>query len=156
MANPAHQDLLGNDEQELRPRSPSGQPSRPAPPRTISQPSMRPVRRPSGGGGGTMRRVGLFLKILLGDMTIWAVLSGVLTYEVMTRGMDARHALVGAAAGLLVAIAVSIGLKQVANRIVRLNRSALEISRGDLSKGLPSETSLLGAHEVDELSVAIS
>src|SRR5438067_6421298 len=154
MATPAHQDLLGIDEQELRPLSPSA-PSRPAPPRTISQPSMKPVRRPSG-GSGTMRRVGLFLKILLGDMTIWAVLSGVLTYEVATRGMDARHALAGAAAGLLIAIAVSIGLKQVANRIVRLNRSALEISRGDLSKGLPAETSLLGADEVDELSVAIA
>src|SRR5438309_6792937 len=137
MATPAHQDLLGIDESEpaLRPLSPS----RPAPPRTTSQPAMRPVRpamRPS----GNARRVGLFLKILLGDMTIWAVLSGVLTYEVFTRGMDSQHAIAGALSGLLVAIAVSIGLKQVANRVVRLNRSALEISRGDLSKSLPAES----------------
>ena len=153
MATPAHQDLLGIDEEPpLRPLSPT----RPPPPRTVSQPSIRPVRRASDRPIGA-RRVGLFLKILLGDMTIWAVLSGVLTYEVFRRGLDPQHAMAGAAAGLLIAIAVSIGLKQVANRIVRLNRSALEISRGDLSKALPTErASALGADEVDELSVAIS
>ena len=154
MATPAHQDLLGTEDLEapLRPLTQS----RPAPPRTTSQPSMRPVR-PSSRSYSAARRVGLFLKILLGDMTIWAVLSGVLTYEVIRRGMDPQHALAGAAAGLFIAIAVSIGLKQVANRIVRLNRSALEISRGDLSKALPTErASMLGADVVDELSVAIS
>jgi methyl-accepting chemotaxis protein len=154
MATPAHQDLLGSEELEsaLRPVPKS----RPAPPRTSSQPAMRPVR-PASRGSSAARRVGLFFKILLGDMTIWAVLSGVLTYEVTRRGMDPQHALAGAASGLLIAIAVSIGLKQVANRIVRLNRSALEISRGDLSKTLPTErASMLGADEVDELSVAIS
>src|SRR5881392_2082191 len=136
MATPAHQDLLGLDEQEA-PRRTVPPPARTVPPRPASQPSMRPVRR-----------VGLFLKILLGDMTIWAVLSGVLTYEVIRRGLDPQHALAGAAAGLLVAIAVSIGLKQVANRVVRLNRSALEISRGDLSKALPTERAgVLGADE---------
>ena len=154
MATPAHQDLLGSEELEapLRPISQS----RSAPPRPASQPSLRPVR-PAQRTSLVSRRVGLFLKILLGDMTIWAVLSGVLTWEVMRRNMDPKHALVGAAAGLFIAIAVSIGLKQVANRIVRLNRSALEISRGDLSKALPTErATMLGADEVDELSVAIS
>jgi methyl-accepting chemotaxis protein len=153
MATPAHQDLLGDElDAPLRPVAPS----RPAPPAsTSSQPSMRPVR--AAGRTPMSRRVGLFLKILLGDMTIWAVLSGVLTYEVMRRGLDPEHAIAGAAAGLVIAIAVSIGLKQVANRIVRLNRSALEISRGDLSKALATErASVLGADEVDELSVAIS
>ena len=78
-------------------------------------------------------------------------------YEVIRRGMDPQHAVVGAVAGLIVAIAVSVGLKQIANRVVRLNRSALEISRGDLSKSLPSERPFLfGADEVDELTVAIS
>jgi methyl-accepting chemotaxis protein len=154
MATPAHQDLLGGEELDapLRPVSPS----RPAPPRTSSQPTVRPVR-PAGRASVSARRVGLFLKILLGDMTIWAVLSGVLTYEVIRSGLDPQHVFVGAGAGLVIAIAVSIGLKQVANRIVRLNRSALEISRGDLSKALPVEgPSILGADEVDELSVAIS
>src|SRR5437763_3694169 len=155
MATPAHQDLLGLDEQEA-PRRTVPPPARTVPPGPASQPAMRPVRRAAAGGAG-MRRVRLFLKILLGDMTIWAVLSGVLTYEVIRRGMDPNHALAGALAGLLVAIAVSIGLKQVANRVQRLNRSALEISRGDLSKPLPTEKpSALGADEVDELSVAIS
>jgi methyl-accepting chemotaxis protein len=155
MATPAHQDLLGSDEIEspLRPLAPS----RPPPPRTASQPAIKPIRRAPTAGGSAGRRVGLFFKILLGDMTIWAVLSGVLTFEVFRRALDPQHALAGAGAGLFIAIAVSIGLKQVANRIVRLNRSALEISRGDLSKALPTErASMLGADEVDELSVAIS
>ena len=155
MATPAHQDLLGIDEEPRRPTLPP--PSRPAPPRTSSQPSMRPVRVAARAGGGASRRVGLFLKILLGDMTIWAVLSGVLTYEVFRHSLDPKHAVFGALSGLVVAIVVSIGLKQVANRVQRLNRSALEISRGDLSKALPSErASMLGADEVDELSEAIA
>ena len=153
MATPAHRDLLGTEDLDppLRPISQS----RPAPPLTTSRPSMRPLRPASRYSGS--RRVGLFFKILLGDMSIWAVLSGVLTWEVIRRGMNPKHALAGAAAGLFMAVAVSIGLKQVANRIVRLNRSALEISRGDLSKALPTDrASALGADEVDELSVAIS
>src|SRR5437763_5370062 len=150
MATPAHQDLLAPEEQELLLR-PLSSPSRPAPAPTASQPGLARVAR-----GGT-RRLGLFLKILLGDMTIWAVLSGVLAYEVAGRGLVPQHALVGAVAGLLVAIVVSIGLKQVANRVHRLNRSALEISRGDLSKPLPAEKAgPLGADEVDDLSVAIA
>lgn len=145
---------MGVDEHELSLR-PVGPPSRPPLPRTPSQPAMPLLSRRQAGGG--TRRVGLFLKILLGDMTIWAVLTGVLTYEVARRGLDPQHALAGAAVGIVVAIAVSIGLKQVANRVVRLNRSALEISRGDLSKPLPSEKpDALGTDEVDELSVAIS
>ena len=119
-----------------------------------SQPSLTPVKPVPRAGS---RRVGLFLKILLGDMSIWAVLSGVLTWEVLRRGLEPQHALAGALAGLLVAVAVSYGLKQVANRVVRLNRSALEISRGDLSKPLPVEKQgPLGRDEVDELSVAIA
>src|SRR5437763_8215338 len=157
MATPAHQDLLLPEEAEpLRPVSQS----RPPPPlsTTPSQPGMRPVRQSQVySARAASRRVGLFLKILLGDMTIWAVLSGVLTYEVVRRGLDPQHAIAGAASGFLVAIAVSIGLKQVANRVVKLNRSALEISRGDLSKPLDTNRSgIFGADEVDELSVAIS
>src|SRR5512138_2987281 len=153
MATPAHQEMLGTEENEP-PLRPLTSPSFPATPRTSpSSPTVKPVRpvKPAG------RRVGLFIKVFLGDMTIWAVLSGVLTYEVVRRNLDPEHAAGGAAAGLIVAIAVSLGLKQIANRIVRLNRSALEISRGDLSKALPSEKpSFLGADEVDELTVAIS
>ena len=121
MATPAHQDLLGEHEPPLRPVSAAD--TRPPPPRTASQPALPPIRV-ARAASTLPRRVGLFLKILLGDMTIWAVLSGVLTYEVIRRGMDPNHALAGALAGLLVAITVSIGLKQVANRVQRLNRSA--------------------------------
>ena len=154
MATPAHQELLGTDEHEAPLRSLAA-PSRPLPPQVPSSPGLKPVR-PSRGGGQS-RRLGLFFKVFFGDMSIWAVLSGVLVYEVIRRGLDPQRAIVGVLAGLLVAVAVSVGLKQIANRVVRLNRSALEISRGDLSKALPSERpSYLGADEVDELTVAIS
>ncbi|MFL5369476.1 MAG: methyl-accepting chemotaxis protein, partial [Myxococcales bacterium] len=100
--------------------------------------------------------VGLFRKILLGDLTLWLVLTGVLTFEVVRNKMPPEHALFGAVVGLFVALGVSVGLKQVANRVSRLNRSALEISRGDLSKPLATErVSFLGRDEVDELTTAI-
>ena len=154
MATPAHQELLGSDEHEVPLRTLAA-PGRPLPPHIPSSPGLKPVR-PSRAGGPS-RRLGLFFKVFFGDMSIWAVLSGVLVYEVIRRGLDPQRAIVGVLAGLLVAIAVSVGLKQIANRVVRLNRSALEISRGDLSKALPSERpSYLGADEVDELTVAIS
>ena len=152
MATPAHQKRIGADEREVPLRSLATQ-ARPPPP-APSSPGLRPVRAR---GAGPSRRLGLFFKVFFGDMSIWAVLSGVLAYEVIRRGLHPQHAIAGAIAGLIVAIAVSVGLKQIANRIVRLNRSALEISRGDLSKALPSEKpSFLGADEVDELTVAIS
>jgi len=103
------------------------------------------------------RRVGLFQKILLGDLTLWCVLSAVLTYEAFRQHLAPEHALVGALIGLAVALAVAVALKQVANRVVRLNRGALEISRGDLSKPLGTERKdSLGRDEVDELTTAIS
>src|SRR4051812_7856326 len=152
MATPAHHDLLGADEHDAPLRSLA---SRPPPSPLPASPPPRAFRVSRFAGPG--RRLGLFFKVFLGDMSIWAVLSGVLAYEVVRRGLDAQHAIAGALAGGIVAAVVAIALKQVSNRVQRLNRSALEISRGDLSKGLPSEEpSILGADEVDELSVAIA
>ncbi len=158
MATPAQKDHASDPSARalVEPLRPVG--SRPPPiPATPSSSRLRPAAFPALPARSSMRRAGLFFKIFLGDMTIWAVLSGVLTYEVVRRGMEPQHAIGGAAAGLVVAIAVSIGLKRVANRVVRLNRSALEISRGDLSKKLVTEPAgLLGTDEVDELTVAIA
>ncbi len=159
MATPAQKEHASDPDARalVEPLRPIGSGSRP-PPGSAQTPSRGwPAAFPAPQPRASMRRVGLFFKIFLGDMTIWAVLSGVLTYEVVRRGMDPQHAMAGASAGLVVAIAVSIGLKQVANRVVRLNRSALEISRGDLSKKLPTEhAGFLGNDEVDELTVAIA
>jgi len=103
------------------------------------------------------RRIGLFLKILFGLLTLWFVLTGVLTYEVYRSGFDPYRALLGAFAGLAIAVAVAVMLKRVVNRVVMLNRRALEISRGDLSKGLATDrTDVLGRDEVDELTTAIA
>ena len=124
MATPAHHELLGADEHDVPLRSLATPARPPPPPPAPSSPGLRPVR-PS---RASSRRLGLFFKVFFGDMSIWAVLSGVLTYEVIRQGLHPQHAIAGATAGLIVAIAVSVGLKQIANRIVRLNRSALEIS----------------------------
>jgi len=136
---------------------PSIEPLRAVPPRSIPAPVPLPPRRSQPPLPRASRRVGLFQKILLGDLTLWFVLSAVLTYEVFRQHLAPEHALFGALIGLAVALAVAVGLKQVANRVVQLNRSALEISRGDLSKPLGTERAdRLGRDEVDELTTAIS
>ena len=145
----------GQDAPRLTP--PPIEPLRAVPPRTLPPPVPLPARRSQPPLPRGPRRVGLFQKILLGDLTLWCVLSGVLTYEVFRQHLAPEHALFGALVGLGVALAVAVGLKQVANRVVQLNRSALEISRGDLSKPLTTErTDWLGRDEVDELTTAIS
>src|SRR4051812_29058670 len=116
MATPAHQDLLGLEDQEA-PRL-SIPPSRSSPSIPVvtsgSHSAIRSPRRPP---VSSSRRVSLFIKILFGDAIIWAVLSGVLTYEVFRRGLDPVHAGVGALAGGIVAAVVAIALKQVSNRV---------------------------------------
>src|SRR5437763_1809832 len=166
MATPAAQEHALPDGQEAgRPGQDSPrqtpatvEPLRPVPPRSAPPPPIAlPARRSQPPVARAPRRVGLFQKILVGDLTLWCVLSAVLTYEVFRQQLPAEHALFGALAGLGVALAVAVGLKQVANRVVQLNRSALEISRGDLSKPLATErTDWLGRDEVDELTTAIS
>ena len=127
------------------------------PPRAPSQPQMRPLRPPAPQPKAPGRRVGLFLKIFVGNLTPWFVLSGVITYEVVRSNFSESRALVGSFIGLVVALAVSMFLKQVANRVVRLSRAALEISRGDLSKPLTTEReSAVGRDEVDELTTSIA
>src|SRR5438874_6561339 len=165
MATPAaHDHALPEGQEPGRPAQdsprhtpPAIEPLRAVPPRTIPPPVALPPRRSQPPVPRGPRRVGLFQKILVGDLTLWCVLSAVLTYEVFRQQLPAEHALFGALAALGVALAVAVGLKQVANRVVQLNRSALEISRGDLSKPLATErTDWMGRDEVDELTTAIS
>src|SRR4051812_50216153 len=112
MATPAHHELLGTDEHEAPIRTIGAATLPPAGPVPTS-PGMRPVRSPR--AGGTARRLGLFFKVFLGDMTIWAVLSGVLAYEVVRRGVVPEHAAGGAGFRPIVALALSMGLQQIAN-----------------------------------------
>ncbi len=165
MATPAaHEHPLPEGQEPGRPAQetprltpPAIEPLRAVPPRTLPAPVALPPRRSQPPLPRGPRRVGLFQKILLGDLTLWCVLSGVLTYEVFRQHLAPEHALFGALVGLGVALAVAVGLKQVANRVAQLNRGALEISRGDLSKPLATErTDWLGRDEVDELTTAIS
>jgi methyl-accepting chemotaxis protein len=137
-------------------QTPSIESLRTVTPRPLPAPVPLPPRRSQAPVPRGPRRVGLFQKILLGDLTLWFVLSGVLTYEVFRERLAPEHALFGTLVGLGVALAVAMGLKQVANRVVQLNRGALEISRGDLSKPLADRTDWLGRDEVDELTTAIA
>ena len=167
MATPATHELAPADGPDASRAADSGrvtpvEPLRPVAPRSLPTPvPLPPPTRPrilssQGPRASEPRRVGLFQKILFGDLTLWFVLTGVLAYEVLRNHLAPEHALVGALSGLGVALAVSLGLKQVANRVVRLNRGALEISRGDLSKPLPAaRADWLGRDEVDELTLAI-
>ena len=164
MATPATHDHAPPDGQETVRQEKDGarhtpiEPLRAVPPRTLPPPVPLPAKRSQPQPArAAERRVGLFQKILLGDLTLWFVLSGVLVYEVFREHLLPEHALVAASVGLAVALAVAMGLKQVANRIVQLNRGASEISRGDLSKPLSLERiDWLGRDEVDELTTAIS
>jgi methyl-accepting chemotaxis protein len=107
--------------------------------------------------GPGMRRASLFLKILLGDITLWAVLTGVLVTELILRRLPPEHAAMGALLGLVTALTVAFVLKQVANRVVKLGRSAEQVSRGDLSQPLAARRrTTLGLDEVDDLSLAIA
>src|SRR5438309_11664465 len=99
MATPAHQELLGSDEHEVPLRTLAA-PGRPLPPHIPSSPGLKPVR-PSRAGGPS-RRPGLFFKVFFADMSIWAVLSGVLVYAVIRRVLDPPRAVCRALAALLV------------------------------------------------------
>ncbi len=159
MATPAKQDLsplepsLGERARERSRPTPIeplrlNRPVNSTPTRTVRLP---PVPKSQG------RRVGLFFKILLGDLTLWAVFAGVLGYEVFRNNFPEQRALAGSLIGLAVALGISFFLKQVANRISRLSRAAQEISRGDLSKSLQTDRSdTLGRDEVDELTTSIA
>ncbi|HUC07199.1 MAG TPA: methyl-accepting chemotaxis protein [Solirubrobacterales bacterium] len=160
MATPAQKDNAAADpaghapDSRLRP-TPVEQlrPVRVATPLTTTRTSQRVMAVQKVPG----RRVGLFFKILAGDLTLWAVFSGVLTYEVFRNNFVSERALLGSVIGLAVALGISLALKQVANRVVRLSRAALEISRGDLSKPLgTSREGALGRDEVDELITSIA
>src|SRR5437764_518398 len=89
MATPAHHELLGADEHDVPLRSLATPARPPPPPPAPSSPGLRPVR-PS---RASSRRLGLFFKVFFGDMSIWAVLSGVLTYEVIRQGLHPQHAI---------------------------------------------------------------
>src|ERR671935_1685275 len=117
MASPAAQEHALPDGQDAgRPGQDSArqtpaavEPLRPVPPRSAPPPVALPARRSQPPAIRGPRRAGLFQKILLGDLTLWCVLSAVLTYEVFRQQLPAEHALFGAMAGLGIALAVAMG-----------------------------------------------
>src|SRR5256885_8792833 len=117
-----------------RPTPATVEPLRPVPSRSVPPPASLPARRSQPPAPKGPRRVGLFQKILLGDLTLWCVLSAVLTYEVFRQQLPPEHALFGALAGFTVALAVAGGLEQVAHPGVQPNPSPL----GD-APGAPAE-----------------
>src|SRR5437867_13150339 len=98
MATPAHHELLGADEHDVPLRSLATPARPPPPPPAPSSPGLRPGRpaRPSS------RRRGPRLKVFFGDVSIWAVLAGVLTYAATRQGPHPVDASGLPAAGLVV------------------------------------------------------
>jgi len=94
----------------------------------------------------------LNFKILGGSMVLGLALLGIFRF---TRGRDLGVQVVAVEIGALVGgFAISLAIARI-NRLAALNRSALEISRGDLSKSV-SVSSSLARDEIDDLSVAIA
>src|SRR5437867_3690247 len=114
MATPAAHDHAPADGQEAaRPEKDGArhtpiEPLRAVPPRTLPAPVPLAAKRSHPPAARAERRVGLFQKILLGDLTLWFVLSGVLVYEVFREHLLPEHALVAASVGLGVALAVAM------------------------------------------------
>lgn len=105
-----------------------------------------------------IERVTVFQKILLGFLTLIAAFTLLFFfYEPGAGPFGEFNKPVYVLILLAVAFGVTTALNQVVGRVRYLNRSALEISRGDLSKGVrfPS-TWRLGYDEIDELAVAIT
>lgn len=103
-------------------------------------------------------RVTVFQKILLGFLALIAAFA-VLFFFYKPDGppFGEFNKLVYVFILLGVALGVTTALNRVVGRVRFLNRSALEISRGDLSKGVRFPGSWrLGYDEIDELAVAIS
>lgn len=102
-------------------------------------------------------RITVLQKIALGDVVI------LLVFTLLFIARDETDALFGdwselASIGIAcaVAVAVTYALNEVVSRVRYLNRSALEISRGDLSKEMQFPATMrLGLDEIDELAVAI-
>src|SRR5256885_14254415 len=88
----------------------AGRPAPVEPLRSITRPLPQPLPLPQRGRTapislvrGAARTVGLFRKILLGDLTLWLVLTGGLTYEGVRNRLPPEHALFGAGLRLVVA-----------------------------------------------------
>lgn len=111
--------------------------------------------RPSHGAHAS--RVTLFQKVLLGDIALVAVFCVLfLAYEPASTALGDSHVFVSILIALGVALGVALALNRVVDRVRLLNRSALEISRGDLSKPVRFPRAVrIGFDEIDELAVAI-
>jgi methyl-accepting chemotaxis protein len=102
---------------------------------------------------GSALPLSLHLKILTGYIVLGVALFA--CFE-LTRGTDRWfQAAVAGAVTLVLAVALPSLLARV-TRMRVLSRSALEISRGDLSKPVDAAPGFLGRDEIDELATAIS
>jgi methyl-accepting chemotaxis protein len=102
-------------------------------------------------------RITLFFKILIGMLVMLVFASGLLIgYARANPDIDWKHVIGSVAVLVAVMLAVTMALNTVMARVGILNRSALEISRGDLSKPVRFPPSMrVGYDEIDELAVAI-
>ena len=111
-----------------------------------------PPPRPSPSAGGLT--ASLQTKVLVS----YLIVGGVLVFAVPFIQDRVSSAALGAAIVLLLALALGAGLTMAiarVSRIGRLKESAVEISRGDLSKAVLSEEQKAFHDEIDDLTAAI-
>jgi methyl-accepting chemotaxis protein len=110
-------------------------------------------------------RVTVFRKILIGDLFLLVVFAALLVFEdALGQRLDRispflaeRHLLVSMSLAALACFGNAWALAKVISRVESLNRSALEISRGDLSRPVRVSANgfRLGLDEIDELAGGI-
>ena len=102
-------------------------------------------------------RVTLLQKILIGDIIIIALFSAIfIFYEQAARVLGTYKDVIFGAMGILLASLIALVLDRVIGRVRHLNASALDISRGDLSRPVSIPTRWrLGHDEMDDLAATI-
>jgi methyl-accepting chemotaxis protein len=111
----------------------------------------------AGAPAAALSRVPVFQKLLLGQLAILTVITVLLLSQGwMETRLGAYHLHVAIVLAAIVCLLVALVLNKVISRVDFLNRGALEISRGDLSRPVqfPPEFRI-GTDEIDELAVAI-
>lgn len=103
-------------------------------------------------------RVTVLKKILAGHLLLLLTFCALfLGYDLLRVRLGDLHVPFGVLTSAIVAAAITVALHRMVSRVVFLNRSALEISRGDLSRPVRFPRTLrLGYDEIDELAAAVS
>ena len=122
-----------------------------------ASPSFGPVRPQHSMGDRPRLRISLFTKILAGYILLSLLLLGLPSFISLSGLRGSLASTVSFVLGLSLAMLFAYVTSRILSGVRSLNRSALEISRGDLSKPVFQERRFrMGSDEIDELADSIS